>query len=355
VTGSSLPVEPWLAELPEAFASEQVCANYLIKLRWPNGFVCRHCRDNRAWRLNVREATYQCRGCDLQTSITAGTMLHGSRLPLRVWFWGAHLAATSGVPLSVRQWQKCLKISYKAAWQLRRSLQLLTEEEEEEPQRLDDDGGPLAGLVEVNRTEILSRDHNTVLQRLELHKIVLAVALEVRSPGEETPFLPGRLRLAMIPDNSAPSIEAFVRANVKSGATLLTEGHKSFLGLTGYHFDRRAHGKPLPRTRQVLATVEGWLAKTDTRDGKAVDRVLDHYRAKHALEHPHTERRAPFEIVLRRALQHEPNPNSDQLWKTRTPGRGTPTARRTTRHRKAVIGMRQDGLGSAQSLATADC
>ena len=34
----------------------------------------------------------------------------------------------------------------------------------------------------------------------------------------------------MIADNSAASIVAFVRANVKRGATLLTDGHASFRG-----------------------------------------------------------------------------------------------------------------------------
>ena len=48
----------------------------------------------------------------------------------------------------------------------------------------------------------------------------------------------GRIRLAMIADNSAASIEAFVNANVKRGATLLTDGHKSFPGLRGYRHVR---------------------------------------------------------------------------------------------------------------------
>jgi hypothetical protein len=38
----------------------------------------------------------------------------------------------------------------------------------------------------------------------------------------------------MIADNSAASIAAFVRANVKPGTTLLTDGHASFPGLSGY-------------------------------------------------------------------------------------------------------------------------
>ena len=51
----------------------------------------------------------------------------------------------------------------------------------------------------------------------------------------------GRIRLAAIKDNSATSIEAFVKANVKAGATLLTDGHASYLALSGdYRHDPRA-------------------------------------------------------------------------------------------------------------------
>src|SRR5207248_2920347 len=53
----------------------------------------------------------------------------------------------------------------------------------------------------------------------------------------------GRIRLAAIPDNSAASIEAFVRANVKPGTTLLTDGHRSYPGLTDYRHDPRTVGK----------------------------------------------------------------------------------------------------------------
>jgi hypothetical protein len=53
----------------------------------------------------------------------------------------------------------------------------------------------------------------------------------------------GRIRLTAIPDNSAASIEAFVRANVKTGTTLLTDGHRSYPGLTDYRHDPRTVGK----------------------------------------------------------------------------------------------------------------
>ena len=40
----------------------------------------------------------------MQTSVTAGTVMHGSKLPLTVWFWAAYLMAThsNGSLVSVR-------------------------------------------------------------------------------------------------------------------------------------------------------------------------------------------------------------------------------------------------------------
>src|SRR6202035_5683654 len=66
-----------------------------------------------------------------------------------------------------------------------------------------------------------------------------------------------------IPDNSAASIEAFVRANVKTGTTLLTDGHSSYPGLTDYRHDPRTVGKMaghivLPWIHRVFALMKRW-------------------------------------------------------------------------------------------------
>src|SRR5262249_10919342 len=91
-------------------------------------------------------------------------------------------------------------------------------------------------------------------------------------PGQakaETSEIPGygRIRLAAIPDNSAASIEAFVRANVKTGTTLLTDGHRSYPGLTDYRHDPRTVGKMaghivLPWIHRVFALMKRWALGT---------------------------------------------------------------------------------------------
>ena len=119
---------------------------------------------------------------------------------------------------------------------------------------VDPDRDPLEGVVEVDQAEIPFREGEAFFERDNAGKILVAGAVEVidRDTNQPKPrrkhakYLDtrsGRIRLAMIADNSAASIQAFVRANVKRGATLLTDGHASYPGLTDYRHDPRIVGK----------------------------------------------------------------------------------------------------------------
>jgi hypothetical protein len=135
--------------------------------------------------------------------------MHRSKLPLTIWFWAAHLMATHSNGMSARQLADQLGVTYKTAWlltqKLRRSMT--------NPNR-----DPLEGVVEVDQAEIPFRVGNTFLEPGNAGKILIAGAIEVidRDVNTSKPrrkgvkYLgtrSGRLRLAMIADNTAASIE----------------------------------------------------------------------------------------------------------------------------------------------------
>src|SRR6266480_3195139 len=134
-----------LREFQTNFPDETSCAAFLFERRWPQGFVCPACGAGRAALLRSRVHTYECLDCGRQTSITAGTVMHRSKLPLTVWFWAAHLMATHSNGMSAVQLEAQLGITYKTAWllaqKLRRSMI--------DPQR-----EPLEGVIEVDQAEI---------------------------------------------------------------------------------------------------------------------------------------------------------------------------------------------------------
>ena len=340
-----------LTEFQRAFPDEASCAGFLFERRWPGGFVCPACGNGRAAALKSRAYTYECSNCGRQTSITAGTALHRTKLPLTVWFWAAHLMSTHSNGMSARQLQDQLGLTYRTAWlltqKLRRSM-------------VDPDRDPLEGVVEVDQAEIPFRAGDSFFDPGNAGKILIAGAVEVidRDTNEAKPqrkgakYLDtrsGRVRLAMIADNSAASIEAFVRATVKPGATLLTDGHASYPGLSDYRHDPRVVGKMaahlvLPWIHRVFALMKRWgLGTYHGLRRKHVDRIstssssatiaasIATSRSRRCSDSRHTMSRRATGTVIGRA----------------NPRKGNVALRRVPRRRKTAT-MRQDGSANAQ-------
>ena len=100
-----------LIEFQQRYGDKASCAEYLVTTRWPNGFVCPGCSGDKAWRLETKAWTYECAGCGRQTSVTAGTIMHHSKLRLTAWFWAAYLMATHSNGISALQLQRQLALA----------------------------------------------------------------------------------------------------------------------------------------------------------------------------------------------------------------------------------------------------
>ncbi len=235
------------------FTDENACAEYLASIRWPAGFCCPACGHDRAWRLETKAWTYECRRCRRQTSVRAGTVMHGSKLPLQIWFWAAYLMATHSNGISALQvWKQLGLGSYKSAWllcaKLRRAM-------------VDPTRNPLSGLVEIDETTINHRTKEDPVAggrgRSHDGKLLLAGAVETKGKG------PGRLRLAAIDDFSASSLHAFVKANVAAGATAKTDGWPAYPGLPTARHEPHVIGAMaahlvLPWVHRVFSNLKTW-------------------------------------------------------------------------------------------------
>ena len=73
-----------LAELERRFATDEACRDYLMLLRWPNGFRCPRCGSDQFWPQRI--TLLQCVRCDYQSSVIAGTLLQDTHTPLTLWF-----------------------------------------------------------------------------------------------------------------------------------------------------------------------------------------------------------------------------------------------------------------------------
>ena len=100
----------------DRYADEQSCIAALASVRWPDGFVCAACGGRRGYRLNARPRVFECAGCGRQHSVTAGTVFHRTKTPLRKWFLAAYWLARDKRGVSAMFLARELELRYATAW-----------------------------------------------------------------------------------------------------------------------------------------------------------------------------------------------------------------------------------------------
>ena len=116
-----------LTKLIERSYSEERCRAYLEGLRWPDGVRCPRCGSDKISRIRRRDQL-DCDSCRYRFSVTAGTIFHGSHLPLWKWFIAVYLIVETKKGISINQLKRTIGVSYKTAWHLRhRIYAVLTE------------------------------------------------------------------------------------------------------------------------------------------------------------------------------------------------------------------------------------
>ncbi len=245
---------PTLREFTKLFPDDDACAAYLEERRWPGGFSCPECGSLTAWKLETKRWTWECRDCGRQTSVTAGTVMHGSKVPLRDWFMAAHLLTTHSNGMSALQLQAKLSLgSYNTAWLLLHKLRRAM---------VDPERSLLCGDVEVDESTIPFRTLDDPVAggqgRSPIGKIAIIGAVELLEGN-----VPGRIRLEVIPDYRGETLKGFIHRNVERGSHIWTDDNKSYYGLSGYGHTPRVIGKMaahilMPWIHRVFSNLKRW-------------------------------------------------------------------------------------------------
>ena len=220
------------------FPDHAACAAWLASVRWPEGFECPRCGHDHGWALRGKAHTFECARCHRQTSVTAATILHGTKLDLTIWFWAAYLMATHSNGISALQLQKQLGIGcYRTAWTLAAKLRRAM---------VDPDRNLLSGRIEVDETALPFRTkHDPVAGgggRSHDGKLLVVGAVEVGDGNT-----PGRLRLAEIASYGADSLNRFIGHNIAVASTAKTDGWAGYAAVPVDSHEpphHRVHGRP---------------------------------------------------------------------------------------------------------------
>jgi transposase-like protein len=103
------------------FHDDDKAREHLEALLWPNGPVCPRCsidgdRITKLQGKSTRPGVYKCKDCRKPFSVTVGTVMERSHIPLAKWVLAARLMAASKTSMSAHQLHRMIGTSYEAAW-----------------------------------------------------------------------------------------------------------------------------------------------------------------------------------------------------------------------------------------------
>lgn len=119
--------ETAMTQLAQAYGDEAQARELLESWRWPDGPVCPHCQNAgektisklaalATRRSRVRQGVYFCGACRGQFTVTVGTVLERTHVPLSKWLMALSLLCSSKKSLSANQIHRMIGVTYKTAW-----------------------------------------------------------------------------------------------------------------------------------------------------------------------------------------------------------------------------------------------
>ena len=109
------------ATFQRLYGTEELCHEALVKMRWPDGFVCPRC-GGRHYSFCKPKRVFQCSDCRLQTSAKAGTIFHKSQTPLTKWFLAMYFIMTAKNDVAALELMRHLDVTWKCAWLIKQKL-----------------------------------------------------------------------------------------------------------------------------------------------------------------------------------------------------------------------------------------
>jgi len=232
-----------LEQFQARYVSEEACARALFDAKWPDGFRCSRCHGRHAYYIQTRKL-YECVACGYQSSLTAGTIMEGTRTSLRKWFLALFMIARlDGV--SATELKRILEVTYKTAWTMLMKIRYAISQEHE--------SHTLSGMVRLKAAIYGDRIWSPISKYVpgEYPVIIGATVGETGEP-EQLKIKQVDLTQSIIPSTKITKwhIKGFESRYVGAGATEV---------LSSTHIGGKDPFIPLT---YIVKQVEAWVNKT---------------------------------------------------------------------------------------------
>ncbi len=216
-----------IMEFQERFSTEEACREYLFEKRWPNGFVCPKCGSVGEPFQIISRNLYQCKHCNHQASVTAGTIMDKTKTPLRKWFMAIYLISSDKRGCSALRLKKELAIAYDTAWTISHKIRNAMKERDENYQ--------LCGLIEMDEGFFGSPSKGAGKRGRGTDKTPVVVGLSLGEKGE-----PEFIKAQVLETVDGKSLSEFAAVTIEQGATINSDGLPSYTELSRKGFEHQS-------------------------------------------------------------------------------------------------------------------
>jgi transposase-like protein len=218
-----------LFEFQKQFNSEEACQEHLFNMRWPDGFSCPRCGCKKYYLISKRRL-YQCQDCSYQASLTAGTIFHKTRTPLRKWFWAIFLVANDKRGFSALALKNSINVSYPTAWLMLQKIRAAMSDRDQLYQ--------LSGLVQLDDAFFGGPNG---WQGRGTEKTPVYVAVSTDNDGK-----PLYAKMKVVENINKNTALEFATRAISEGCTIITDGYTVYPQLKshGYTHERVLSSDP---------------------------------------------------------------------------------------------------------------
>ncbi len=238
-----------LIEFQDKFSTEDACQEHLFKMRWPQGLTCPKCGHQKYYFI-IKRHLYQCAQCNYQASLTANTVMHKTRTPLRIWFWMIYLLSRDKRGKSALSISKELKIHYPKAWAMTQKIR--------EAMAQKDTHYKLAGLVEMDETYFGSPKGGDKRGR-GTQKPKAFVEISLTREGK-----PKYAKIQVVNQLNSVSVHEQLQKYITQGSTLQTDGYRIYSRVYLQGYGRKALVSKNLKSSEVLKWVHVIITNAKT-------------------------------------------------------------------------------------------
>jgi transposase-like protein len=242
-----------MPEFFQRYGTEAQCAQALVAMRWPEGFRCPRCASSEHYVVgHGARHLFQCRGCRHQTSLTAGTLMDSTKLPLTTWFLAIYLISQDKTGLSALALKRHLGTTYRTAWLIHQKLM--------KTMAMRDSEQPLSGLIQLDDA-YLGGERPGAGGRGSPNKVPFVAAVSTDDAGH-----PMRVKMSQIAGFTSQAITDWARTNLMPGCDVRSDGLACFAGVVdaGCAHSYIVVGKRLPRDMPQFTWVNTVLGNLKT-------------------------------------------------------------------------------------------